>query len=169
MLRPSSAGNVLSLRQVPNSRPRKSGEYEMTPTSCAAHHGRTSCFTAGPQDAVRRLNGVQRHTGRAPLFELRHREVRDADRPDLSRPEERAARGRRFRNRLRRRPVQLIEIDVLDAEPAQAGLALRGHLGRRRRALGSVAVGAETELREDHRPLPTPAAALTARPTTSSE
>ena len=33
--------------QVPNSIPRRSGEYEITPTPWAAHHGNTSLPAAG--------------------------------------------------------------------------------------------------------------------------
>ena len=67
--------------------------------------------------------------------------------------EECRACRRRLRDRLRRRPMELVEIDMVDAETPQAGVAFRGHVGGRRGARGSVAVDAQAELREDQRPL----------------
>ena len=45
----------MSVVQVPNSNPRKSGEYETAPTPCAAHQGRTSDFAAGRTDAPQQI------------------------------------------------------------------------------------------------------------------
>ena len=66
----------------------------------------------GTEDAERRLIGVQRDAGRLPLLELRHREIRHADRADLAGLEQGLAGCRRFGDRFGRRPVQLVEVDA---------------------------------------------------------
>ncbi len=58
---------------------------------------------------------------------------------------------RELRHRLRHRPVQLIEINAIDTEALQAGLALGDHLSRCRRAIEHMAIGAQSEFREDQR------------------
>ena len=118
----------MSRDHVPNSRPRKSGEYEIAPTPCAAHHGRTSC-RGRPQDAVRRLSEwsgtpVARHSSSCATEKF--------DTPIARILPASAARARAggFGDRLRHGPVQLVEIDVVDAEPPQARVALRDDLAR---------------------------------------
>jgi hypothetical protein len=59
--------------------------------------------------------------------------------------------GGGLRDRLRRRPVQLIEIDPIDAEPSQAAPAFGGDVSRRGRTRRRLAVHTESELREDER------------------
>src|SRR4029079_9778624 len=49
------------------------------------------------------------------------------------------------------RPVQLVQVDTVDAQARQAGVAFREDLALARRALGGVAVRAEAELREPQR------------------
>ena len=126
-------------------------------------------FDGRPEDAVRRLIGVQRHAGRAPLLELRHREVRHANRADLSGLEQRGACGR----------------GLARSAAAPASAADTGRCDRRRAAAGSPSHSALTSAAAADRlaaSLSTPrpnfvkirgrfdaGSCLTARPTTSSE
>ena len=84
-----------------------------------------------------------------PLVELRHGEVRHANGANLPRLEESAARLRGFRDRLRRRPVQLVEIDPFDPEPSQAPLALLDDFPRARGLDRRIDVHAKAEFCED--------------------
>ena len=104
------------------------------------------------QDAVRALIRMERDACRAPLFHLRDGKIRDADRPDLAVVQKCRACAGRFGDRLRRRPVELIQIDAVHAEPLEARVALFQHVRAGRRSVGTQAVVAYSELREDHRP-----------------
>jgi len=97
------------------------------------------------------LQTRERHAGGAPRFEFGDRKVRDANRADLAGPEQLGARGSGLGNWLRRGPVQLIEIDALDAQPAQARVALGPHFRAARGLARGVAVLAEAEFREHER------------------
>ena len=112
---------------------------------------------------------MERNAGRAPLVELLDRIVRDADRADLAGLQQLFARARGFRDRIVRGPVLLEEVDVVDAETAQAGVALGDHVGVAGGARVHRRVGAHAELREDGEAGVTPAAPCIARPTIVSE
>jgi hypothetical protein len=71
------------------------------------------------KEIVRRLNGIEPGHG-AKLVHLRGRIVAHSDRTDLTLVAEILERSRRFRNRrLEVRPVHLIKVNVVRAQPAQ--------------------------------------------------
>ena len=78
------------------------------------------------------------------------------------------ARRRGLGDRLRRRPVQLVEIDALDAEPAQAAVALGLDLGGRRRCFRTSLSAPRPNFVKINGRL-AEGSCFTARPTTSSE
>src|SRR5690606_9681304 len=78
-------------------------------------------------------------------------EVRHADRPDLARTQQLLAGPRGLLDGLIHRPVQLIEVDRLDAEPPQTPLAFLDHFRAARRSTDVRAVVTKAELREDER------------------
>ena len=113
---------------VPNSRPRKSGEYEMTPMPCSAHHGSTSssppaagcCTAADRNGAARRSRATRRAVPRRSSTRRS---------PESCRP----SAARRTRARSRRSAAaraSAAETDrCVDAETPQAGVALGDHVG----------------------------------------
>ena len=107
----------------------------MAPTSCGAHHGRMSCFDGRPKDAVTAAgrSGAARRSPATPRAAL-PRSSRRRSREFCRLASNAVACGGGFGDRLRRRPMQLIQVDAIDAEPAQAGVAFGGDVGRRRGA-----------------------------------
>ena len=130
----------------------------MTPVPCAAHQG----ISAPAHVAADHREGrLQRRDvpDRLAALEEGHVEVRDARPADLALVHEAQHLAPRVLDRRPRLvgPVELVEVDRLDAEPAQRGLALLAHARRPRVARGGghavLVVPAQAALGEHEGPL----------------